>query len=345
MLNDYPKVRILCMPDIDKAIGGVKQLYRHAEHLTSIGLDAAIVTQNEGFRPAWFESNAVTKSFLSCIESGDFDSTNCILVVPETYIGTDFSDFYGHDLGEFYRVIFNQNAYYSYGKFALSQGDEVYSFYSNPLVLQVLSVSNDTHKFLIDNMGIKDNMLSRIINAIEPIFDYQHTQKEQSIHWMPRKNPDHVGAILHGLKYGGLKDSEGWSGTPLSNLSHSEVANALNLSKLFLSFGHPEGFGLPIAEAMASGCWVVGYSGGGGNELFGFGASLQVNYGDWTEFVHKIQFVLSSYKDRPREMYRMARQQSEAIKRLYSKECEFQSVKDAWENVLEEFNSRKNLSL
>ena len=31
--------------------------------------------------------------------------------------------------------------------------------------------------------------------------------------------------------------------------------------------GHPEGFGLPIAEAMAAGCWVV-YSGGGGQELF-----------------------------------------------------------------------------
>ena len=45
---------------------------------------------------------------------------------------------------------------------------------------------------------------------------------------------------------------------------------------IFLSFGHPEGFGLPITEAMASGYWVIGYHGGGGRELFRFGASDSV---------------------------------------------------------------------
>ena len=124
------------------------------------------------------------------------------------------------------------------------------------------------------------------------------------------------------------------------DLSYAEVANSLNSSRLFLSFGHPEGFGLPIAEAMASGCWVVGYSGGGGDELFGFGASLKVNFGDWSDFVDKIQFVLSSYKDRPREMLRLACQQSEAVKYLYSKDCELQSIKNAWQTILEVFNSQ-----
>ena len=51
-----PRVRVLCLPDIDRAIGGVKQLYRHVEHLVALGWDAAIVTQEEGFRPSWFDS-------------------------------------------------------------------------------------------------------------------------------------------------------------------------------------------------------------------------------------------------------------------------------------------------
>ena len=53
------------------------------------------------------------------------------------------------------------------------------------------------------------------------------------------------------------------AGQSLHDLAHSEVADFLNGALLFLAFGHPEGFGLPIAEAMASGCccWVcVGWS-------------------------------------------------------------------------------------
>ena len=49
-----PRVRVLCLPDIDRAIGGVKQLYRHVEHLVALGWDAAVVTGREGFRPSWF---------------------------------------------------------------------------------------------------------------------------------------------------------------------------------------------------------------------------------------------------------------------------------------------------
>ena len=35
-----PRVRVLCLPDVDRAIGGVKQLYRHVEHLLALGWDA-----------------------------------------------------------------------------------------------------------------------------------------------------------------------------------------------------------------------------------------------------------------------------------------------------------------
>jgi glycosyltransferase involved in cell wall biosynthesis len=37
---------------------------------------------------------------------------------------------------------------------------------------------------------------------------------------------------------------------------------------VFLSLSDRDGFGLPPAEAMACGCYVVGYSGGGGREFF-----------------------------------------------------------------------------
>ena len=68
-----PRVRVLCLPDIDKAVGGVKQLYRHVEHLSALGWDAAIVTAAENFRPSWFQSSAATISFASAYSSGDFE--------------------------------------------------------------------------------------------------------------------------------------------------------------------------------------------------------------------------------------------------------------------------------
>ena len=50
-------------------------------------------------------------------------------------------------------------------------------------------------------------------------------------------------------------------------MQHEEVALALQEALLFLSCGHPEGFGLPLAEAIACGCLVVGYHGLAGRDF------------------------------------------------------------------------------
>jgi glycosyltransferase involved in cell wall biosynthesis len=44
-------------------------------------------------------------------------------------------------------------------------------------------------------------------------------------------------------------------------------------SDIFISTGYPEGFGLPALEAMACGCAVVGFTGGGGTEFMKDGDS------------------------------------------------------------------------
>ena len=71
-------------------------------------------------------------------------------------------------------------------------------------------------------------------------------------------------------------------------------------SILFLSFGHPEGFGLPVAEAFACGCAVVGYDGLGGKELFNLARHYQlcenVAFGDWVGFIDAIELIISRLK-------------------------------------------------
>ena len=46
---------------------------------------------------------------------------------------------------------------------------------------------------------------------------------------------------------------------PFINISQNEVIRILKDSLIFLSFGYPEGFGLPAAEAMACGCVTIGF--------------------------------------------------------------------------------------
>ena len=331
-----PRVRVLCLPDLDRAIGGVKQLYRHVEHLVALGWDAAMLTEQPGFRPTWFESTAPSLSLAESHARGELEPGACLLLLPETYLGADLSRFRGLDLSGLARVIFNQNAYYSYGQLGDQTAAALAAFYDDPAVLQVLSVSEDTQAFLGRNLGIADARLSRIINAIEPIFRPDQP-KATRMHWMPRKNPEHVRAVLLGLQRCGLRHSAGWQGEPLAQLSHAQVAERLNGAQLFLAFGHPEGFGLPIAEAMAAGCWVVGYSGGGGQELFRFGASEQVCFGDWPAYVAAIQRAFEAFAAHPRDTHLRLQRQALAVRSLYSAEQERSSIAIAWERIGEAF--------
>ena len=83
----------------------------------------------------------------------------------------------------------------------------------------------------------------------------------------------------------------------IQNCSHHKFY-LMKKSLIFLSFGHPEGFGLPVAEALACGCAVVGYSGLGGRELFAiaakYGVGLDVPLGDLTCFVDSFLSIYSS---------------------------------------------------
>ena len=78
-----------------------------------------------------------------------------------------------------------------------------------------------------------------------------------------------------------------------------DVAAAFKSSFLFLSFGYPEGFGLPVAEALCCGCKVVGYSGLGGKELFRIGSlyscAYDVDFLDFSSFLDSIIVALDSY--------------------------------------------------
>jgi glycosyltransferase involved in cell wall biosynthesis len=327
---------MLCLPDLDQPIGGGKQLYRHVEHLVELGWDAAVVTQAEGFRPGWFESSAPTLSLASCQQRGDFDSDRCIVVLPETYLGVDLENYHGLNLARMARVVFNQNAYYTYAQLPDLNTASLACYYDAPEVLQVLCVSQDSQAFLRQNLGLADVRISRIINAVEPLFQ-PAASKSNTIAWLPRKNPDHAQAILLGICRGGLPHAKDWQVERLGTMTHASLAERLNQARIFLSFGYPEGFGLPVLEAMAAGCWVVGYSGGGADELFRLGPSEPVRFGDWQGFLSALQQAVQAFALHRRNTELTMSRQVLAIRSLYGRDQEAASIQQAWERILEGF--------
>lgn len=55
-----------------------------------------------------------------------------------------------------------------------------------------------------------------------------------------------------------------------------QVAEILGQTTVFVALGLSESFGLPVAEALSAGCYVVGYDGGGGYALFEAPGALRI---------------------------------------------------------------------
>ena len=90
---------------------------------------------------------------------------------------------------------------------------------------------------------------------------------------------------------------------------------------------------------MAAGCWVVGYSGGGGRELFRHGPGESVAFGDFSAFIAAIQRAFDSFADCTRETNLRLHRQSLAIKSLYSFEPERLSIQAAWDRIFQCFQA------
>ena len=86
---------------------------------------------------------------------------------------------------------------------------------------------------------------------------------------------------------------------------------------------------------MAAGCWVVGYHGGGGKELFRFGGAERLSLG-WSGFIAAIGASSRSLRWLRETAMRLERQ-ALAVKALYSPVQERASIASAWERIGEAF--------
>jgi glycosyltransferase involved in cell wall biosynthesis len=332
-------------PDKDYPVGGIRVIYRHVDTLNRNGIEAYVLHHYHPFRCTWFENTTrvahevrysdLSRSFparagrrflralgrprpidpLPVLEL----TTDDVLVVPEAMPGLA-------DIAPGIRkAIFDQNAYLTLAPFALD-AEPGSLLYKDPEVVGAIVVSEDSRHYL--ETLFPDLRIRRIHYGIDPELFAFKADKQRQIAYMPRKNPHDVHQVLLRLRLTGKL--EGWDVVEIAERTEAETAAILRDSAVFLSSGHPEGFGLPAAEAMLAGCVVVGYHGYGGREFLTDELAFPIEVGDVVGFADRVADVLDTLDSHPDALRSRAEAASRFIAENYPPEREESDLLAIW---------------
>jgi glycosyltransferase involved in cell wall biosynthesis len=293
-----PTIYYLC-PDHGVPSGGIRTIYRHVDILNRAGLRSAVLHHRDGYECRWFEHSTRTVGAPSVRLS-----PNDLLVVPEIY-----GPFLARLPRQLRMVGYNQNAYLTFQHLPATRPLSYDAFEA------LLTVSPNSADYL--RFAFPGREVSVVDYAIDPAVFYPSTQPPaKRIAVMPRKRPDDA---MHVLRLLGDR-LHGWEVVTIENTSESETAALLRSSPIFLAFGRQEGFGLPAAEAMAAGCYVIGFPGFGGREMFDSSFSSPAEDGDVLSVARAAAEWLARYEREPAAVREAGARASERIRQRYSLE-------------------------
>ena len=158
-------ILFICYPDVDSPIGGVKQIYRQVELLCSLGFDAKVLHQNPDFRASWFESTAPVTDIAKYLAQGPCANSD-LIVFPETWVQN-----IPNYLPGIKKVIFNQNAYYTFGLNG-SFDSSLLSYYYHNDVIGIVTVSEDNRQYLVSGCGLPSESVYCLLNGIDSTLFY-----------------------------------------------------------------------------------------------------------------------------------------------------------------------------
>jgi hypothetical protein len=269
-------------PDDNTPSGGIRVLYRHVDLLNAAGRPAAILHTRPGFRAGWFVNETRVLS-AGEVTLGPAD----ILVVPE---------YFGPGLGALpaacRKVVFNQNAYQTFDRVPFA-GTAAGAPYAGVRGIEaLLTVSQDNAALLRHAFPGLAVHIARVV-VDERVFHPGERAPGKRIGYMPRRRAREQEQLLHILRSRGCL--EGWELVAIDGLSEAQTAAALRDCAVFLSFSEREGFGLPPAEAMASGAYVVGFTGLAGREFFDPSYCTPVAEADLLAFALAVEGALQQH--------------------------------------------------
>jgi hypothetical protein len=304
--SDDPTVYYLA-PDMDLPIGGIRVIYRHVDALNALGIRARVLHGDPAFRSTWFE-HTTPIVYAPAVELTRDD----ILVVPE---------WYGPTLDKLPTrvplIVFNQRAYDTFDFVPYEQTGRGAPYAGFDNLKALLTVSVDNADFLA--YAFPGIPVSRVRNVIDASLFHPgaETPARRICFTTPRRERERD-QLLHILRSRGVLD--GWDVVPIVNRTEAEVAAIMRDSAISLSFSDREGFGLPPAEAMASGCYVVGYHGLSGREFFDPAFCAPVEENDLIAFARAVENACKSYESDPVGFAKAGRMASERVLAEYTPE-------------------------
>lgn len=227
--------------------GGVDVHLRHIALLRAAGVEASLWLPAPEV-PAWMGEVPVVSG--PTLEIGAED----VVLYPEAPVVPGVDPAPGAR-----KVVFNQNHFYTYATW-----DAPASAYPGwdpaPSVWTVSRESVAVIAALHPDLAVH-----RVPAPVDPDL-FGPAEVQRGVALLPKKRP-HEGRLLERL----LEADPRTAGEPvgvIADLTRTEVVRTLAEARVFVSLSHTDSFGLPVVEAMLSGCLVVGYDGGGGAELF-----------------------------------------------------------------------------
>jgi len=310
--SSSPTIYYLC-PDYPVPAGGIRTIYRHVDMLGDAGWKSAVLHHRGGFACEWFDHSTRTVGAQSARLAADD-----LLVVPEIY--GPFLDRLPSDLRT---VCFNQNAYLTFEHLppgrALPYGD----------FDAVITVSPDSAEYL--RFAFPGLEVSVLDDAIDPaVFHPLPAIPPKRIAMMPKKRRADAAQVLR-LLGDRVRD---WELVMIEDASELETAALLRSSPIFLAFGWREGFGLPPAEAMAAGCYVIGFPGFGGRELFDPSFSKPIEDGDVLSMARAVDEAVRVYERDPIAIREAGARASRHIRERYSLEHLREALIATYENLM-----------
>jgi glycosyltransferase involved in cell wall biosynthesis len=252
-----------CFIRTNKPVGGVKVIYQHCLALRNAGYKAEII------RLGKYEGNFFGYDInLRCIKDIGY-----VLNKNDLIVGTEFQPYTALKFRNAHKILFAQH----WGCFdsTFSKDDKLNSF--SALGYEHIIVVSD---LIARKLGEKDKEITTVVtNGIDlAVFrpDAELRVKNRILA-LSRKNPNDLALIKDLLD----KSNCEFELVIVDGLTEAELTIEYQKADIFLATGYPEGFGLPPLEAMACGCVVVGFSGGGGLEYMNDGVnSLVADDGD-----------------------------------------------------------------